>query len=71
MPETDWRKGSLADWAMESHDAAKAAYFNRGERIVDNTVLDQSYFDSNIGIVDRRLALAGARLAMILEDLLK
>src|SRR5262249_17339451 len=65
MPESEWRNGTLIDWAVESHAAAKLAYVD------DNAVLGQAYLDANIGVVDRRLALAGARLAMILEELFK
>jgi hypothetical protein len=65
MNETVWRSGTTADWAGESHDAAKKAYVD------DHAVLAQPYFDAQIGVVDRRLALAAARLAMVLEDLLK
>jgi hypothetical protein len=65
MNETVWRSGTTVDWAMESHAAAKTAYVD------DQAVLAQPYFDAQIGVVDRRLALAAARLAMVLEDLLK
>jgi len=65
IKESEWRNGTPIEWAMESHAAAKLAYVD------DNAVLGQSYFDANIGVVDRRLALAGARLAMILEELFK
>jgi hypothetical protein len=65
MNETSWRSGTTVDWAMESHDAAKLAY------VPDNAQLGQDYHDTQIVVVDRRLALAAARLAMILEDLFK
>jgi S1/P1 Nuclease len=65
MTPADWQNGSLIDWAVESHDAAKAAYVN------NNDSIDQAYFDAQIKIVDKRLALAGARLAMILEQILR
>jgi hypothetical protein len=64
IDEAVWRTGTIVDWAVESHDAAKPAYVN------DNTTLGQPYFDAQIGVVDRRLALAAARLAWILEELL-
>jgi hypothetical protein len=60
MSETVWRSGTLVDWAVESHDAAKLGYVD------DGAVLGQSYFDAQIGVVDRRLALAAARLALSL-----
>jgi hypothetical protein len=65
MDEATWRTGTTVDWALESNSLAKAAYVD------DNAVVGQPYYDTNIVVVDRRLALAGARLAMILEELLR
>jgi S1/P1 Nuclease len=65
MNETQWRTGTTVDWAHESHAAAKQAYVD------DNAVLGQAYFDAQIVVVDKRLALAGARLAWVLEEILK
>jgi hypothetical protein len=67
MSENEWRNGTLVDWALESHGAAKGAYVPVATPPV---ALDQAYFDTQIMVVDRRLALASARLAWILEDLL-
>ena len=60
----EFAQGGLMDWAKESHDAAKAAY------VGDKSDLGQPYFDSEIGVVDERLALAGARLASEITRLL-
>jgi len=64
MNESVWRTGTTVDWALESHAAGKLAY-------VDNhAVLGQAYQDAQIVVVDKRLALAAARLAWILEEIL-
>jgi hypothetical protein len=52
-----------AQWAMESHDLAKTAYLDK------NAHIGQEYFDAEIGPMDHRLALAGARLTAVLEKL--
>ena len=65
MDESTWRSGTTVEWALESHAAAKLAYVD------DGAVLGQDYFDAQIGVVDKRLALAAARLAWLLEDIFK
>lgn len=54
--------GSAEDWANESFLAAR--------KILDQkaTSIDQAYYDANISVVDERLALAGIRLAALLND---
>ena len=54
--------GNAADWAMESHDLAKAAMVAPGADI------DQAYYDRNIGIVEQRLEQGGLRLAKLIND---
>jgi hypothetical protein len=56
--------GSPADWANESHLQARQIL---NEKPV---AVDQAYFDANIRVVDNRLALAGLRLAAVLNDAL-
>ncbi len=56
--------GSPADWANESHREAIQAWVNKGVSI------DEAYYQANIRIVDERLALAGLRLAAMLNDTL-
>jgi hypothetical protein len=53
--------GTPAEWAMESHAIAKKALVPPFGKI------DDSYYASYIGIVDRRLASAGLRLAAMLN----
>ncbi len=56
-------EGTPRDWANESHLAAAGAYLPNGG------VADQVYFDHEISVVDRRLALAGLRLANMLNSI--
>jgi len=54
--------GSPADWANESGAAGQAAWLD------DGGVVDEAYYNAQIQVVDKRLALAGLRLAALLED---
>jgi hypothetical protein len=54
--------GEPEDWANESHKYAEAAWLNDGEQV------DENYYKSQIKVVDIRLALAGLRLAALLND---
>jgi nuclease S1 len=54
--------GSPADWANESHREAIRALVKNGAAI------DEAYYRANIQLVDERLALAGVRLAALLND---
>jgi len=54
--------GNPADWANESHAAGQAAW------VADGGVVDDAYYNTQIQVVDQRLALAGLRLAALLED---
>jgi hypothetical protein len=56
--------GTPAEWAMQSHDLAKAALLPEHGRV------DEAYYRAQIAIVDRRLAQAGVRLAAILNEVL-
>ncbi|MBV9481663.1 MAG: hypothetical protein JO249_13055 [Acidobacteria bacterium] len=57
--------GNAEDWANESHDCARAAWLNEGAQV------DENYYREQITIVDRRLALAGLRLAALLNGALR
>jgi TonB family protein len=54
--------GQPEDWANDSHKYAEAAWLNDGEQV------DENYYKSQIKVVDTRLALAGLRLAALLND---
>jgi hypothetical protein len=56
--------GAPEDWANESLRLAKQVWVN------DGGTIDQAYYQTNIGIVNERLALAGLRLAALLDDAL-
>jgi hypothetical protein len=53
--------GSPEDWANESHGEAQSAWLS------DGTQIDNDYYRKEIKVVDRRLALAGLRLAAVLN----
>jgi hypothetical protein len=53
--------GKPEDWANESHNDAKSAWLTDGSQI------DDSYYKKEISVVDERLALAGLRLAAMLN----
>jgi hypothetical protein len=57
--------GTSADWAMQSHALAKAALVPAGANV------DEPYYRKQIPVVDERLALAGLRLAAMLNDALR
>jgi hypothetical protein len=57
--------GTSAEWAMESQRLAMAAL------LPQHGVVDDAYYRKALPVVDERLALAGVRLAAILNDRLK
>ena len=57
--------GSPADWGMESHALAKAALLPR------EGAFDEAYYRVHIGVVDERLAVAGLRLAALVNRALR
>jgi len=54
--------GSPEDWANESHEYAKSAW------VADGAQIDEVYYRKEIKVVDQRLALAGLRLAAVLNE---
>jgi hypothetical protein len=56
--------GTPAEWANESFLLAKKVWLN------DGGAVDETYYENDIGIVDRRLALAGIRLARMINQAL-
>jgi hypothetical protein len=53
--------GTPVDWAMESHALAKSAL------LPPNGAVSEAYYRAHIGVVEQRLALAGLRLAALLN----
>jgi S1/P1 Nuclease len=60
-----WRQseGTQESWANESFQLARKVWLTNGGAV------DDAYFRTNISIVDRRLALAGVRLAKMLNQI--
>jgi hypothetical protein len=56
--------GTPADWAKESHDLARTV------SVSNHGTIDEAYYRRTIAIVDERLALAGLRLATLLNNAL-
>jgi hypothetical protein len=52
-------------WANQSWQLAKQAW------VQPQTEIDQAYYERERPVVDRQLALAGLRLAKILNEMLK
>ena len=65
-------KTCTIEWGEESfEDALMWAYRNSdNEEIVDGSVLDESYYETRLPIVEQRLLAAGVRLAATLESIL-
>jgi S1/P1 Nuclease len=57
-------EGTPADWANESFLLAEKVWVN------DGGAVDEAYYENDIGIVNRRLALAGIRLASLINQAL-
>jgi hypothetical protein len=53
--------GTPEQWANESFQLAKKVWLN------DGGAIDEAYYKNEIGIVDQRLALAGIRLASLIN----
>jgi hypothetical protein len=60
-----WNAGSgtPVDWANESHAIAKKVLLSSGAAV------DESYFRAQLPVIDERLALAGLRLAAVVNRL--
>jgi hypothetical protein len=54
--------GTAADWANESHHYAQLAWLDSGGSV------DETYYERWVNVMDQRLALAGVRLAAILDE---
>ena len=57
------QKGTTVDWANASYQLAKDDAYN----IPNNGELDTTYVDANQPVIDEQLAVAGLRLAAILN----
>jgi hypothetical protein len=70
---TAWMSGTPEDWATESLLAAREAYQDpqTGQRIKSGTKLGDAYQAKNLPVARQRLAQAGMRLAMVLNEAFK
>ena len=59
--------GTVTDWAMESHDAARNVVY---PFVPANLMIDASYVEIAAPIVEDRMMRASVRLAAILEQAL-
>ena len=57
-------RGTLVDWALESHSLARTAYVDHGD-------LGDTYYRDHKEVVERQLYRAGVRLANILNDIFR
>lgn len=65
-------KTCTTSWGQESlTDARVWAYRNADDtEVVDGSTISKRYYDSRLGVVQRRIAAAGVRLAATLEQVL-
>ncbi len=61
------RKGTIADWAMESHDVARARIY---AVLPQDLVITRSHVTEVAAVVHEQLLRAGIRLAAVLEQAL-
>ncbi len=64
-----WSQGTPAEWATESLDIARGAYVNPDDNkeLKNGAKLGQAYQDANLPLAERRIEMAGVRLAWILN----
>jgi hypothetical protein len=58
------QNGDMISWANAAHKAAQLVVYN----FRPDHVLDEEYYADSIPIVDQQLALAGLRLAQVLNE---
>ncbi|MFD2286638.1 hypothetical protein GJU39_19605 [Pedobacter petrophilus] len=62
-----WQKATPTDWLFESYKISSKLY----EEVEQNNKLDEAYYQSHIGIVNKRIEMGGIRLAGVLNELFK
>lgn len=68
--KTAWTRGTVADWALESHALAAQVAYGKLPRS-SPPILNDSYLDATLPVVERQLEKAGIRLAYILNQALQ
>jgi hypothetical protein len=66
-----WEKGSVRDWAMDTHLAARDAAYQGLPASRERQPLDEAYLQRAQRTVDGQLSKAGVRLAKVLNEALK
>ena len=68
-----WRRGSVADWAEESHTAAQQKVYGKLPKAVPSTPVDlDEHYEGMAGpLIRTQLEKAGARLAHVLIEALQ
>jgi hypothetical protein len=56
--------GTAAQWAEETHDAARRVW----EELPERHVIDDAYYAKVLPSLDRQLGVAGLRLAQFLNE---
>ena len=62
-----WQRATPIDWLFESYKISSKLY----EEVAQNNKLDEAYYQSHIGIVNKRIEMGGIRLAGVLNELFK
>jgi hypothetical protein len=62
-----WQRATPIDWLFESYKISSKLY----EEVEQNNKLDEAYYQSHIGIVNKRIEMGGIRLAGVLNELFK
>ena len=62
-----WQRATPIDWLFESYKISSKLY----EEVAQNNKLDEAYYQSHIGIVNKRIEIGGIRLAGVLNELFK
>lgn len=65
IQERRWQELDAMEWATESYDIVESHVYRD---IEDGGYVGQTYFDRNVQTAERRLQMAGVRLAAVLND---
>ncbi len=66
-----WSKGTVEDWALESHRVAREVAYKNLPAGTPPLVLGQTYVDATAPAVETQLEKAGVRLGFLLNQLLR
>jgi hypothetical protein len=66
-----WSRGTVVDWAMESHDLSRDVVYRFEQPSSGSAVLGKAYLRRGSPVVQQQLAKAGIRLAYVLNEVYK